>query len=52
MNVLYVHLSFWQAIDLMEREPDLIFVKEEIYDEHPIGQQMGFTEQNRKSEFE
>ncbi|KAM8844042.1 uncharacterized protein AB9W97_022287 [Spinachia spinachia] len=29
-----------QAIDLMESEPDLIFVKEEIYDDHPIGQQM------------
>ncbi|XP_029015758.1 gastrula zinc finger protein XlCGF48.2-like [Betta splendens] len=35
-----------QAIDLMEREPDLIFVKEEIYDEHPIGQ-MRLTD-NRK----
>ncbi|XP_029996594.1 zinc finger protein 177-like isoform X2 [Sphaeramia orbicularis] len=28
-----------QAIDLIDRDPDLIFVKEEIYDEHPIGQQ-------------
>ncbi|KAG7504319.1 gastrula zinc finger 224-like [Solea senegalensis] len=36
-----------QAIDLTEREPDLIFVKEEMYDDHPIGQQMSFTE-NRK----
>ncbi|XP_028454389.1 zinc finger protein 846-like [Perca flavescens] len=36
-----------QAIDLMEREPDLIFVKEETYDDHPIGQQMRLTD-NRK----
>ncbi|XP_058509204.1 zinc finger protein 852 [Solea solea] len=36
-----------QAIDLTEREPDLIFVKEEMFDDHPIGQQMSFTE-NRK----
>ncbi|XP_040918196.1 zinc finger protein 567 [Toxotes jaculatrix] len=36
-----------QAIDLMEREPDLIFVKEESYDDHPIGQQISFTD-NRK----
>ncbi|XP_074512523.1 uncharacterized protein LOC141780950 [Sebastes fasciatus] len=36
-----------QAIDLMEREPDLIFVKEEIYDDHPIGQHMRLTD-NRK----
>lgn len=43
-------MSFWQAIDLMEREPDLIFVKEETYDEHPIGQQMRLTD-NRKSKF-
>lgn len=33
----------------MEREPDLIFVKEETYDEHPIGQ-MRLTD-NRKSKF-
>ncbi|XP_022066053.1 zinc finger protein 239-like [Acanthochromis polyacanthus] len=36
-----------QVIDLMEREPDLIFVKEETYDDHPIGQQMRITD-NRK----
>ncbi|XP_035511006.1 zinc finger protein 135 [Morone saxatilis] len=36
-----------QAMDLLEREPDLIFVKEEIYDDHPIGQQMMLTD-NRK----
>ncbi|KAG7243482.1 hypothetical protein INR49_011038 [Caranx melampygus] len=36
-----------QAIDMMDREPDLIFVKEETYDDHPIGQQMSFTD-NRK----
>ncbi|XP_042360305.1 zinc finger protein 235 [Plectropomus leopardus] len=36
-----------QGIDLMEREPDLIFVKEETYDDHPIGQQMRLTD-NRK----
>ncbi|KAK5884852.1 hypothetical protein CesoFtcFv8_018629 [Champsocephalus esox] len=35
------------VIDLMEREPDLIFVKEETYDDHPIGQQMRLTD-NRK----
>lgn len=34
----------------MEREPDLIFVKEETYDDHPIGQHMSFTD-NRKSKF-
>lgn len=31
----------------MEREPELIFVKEEAYDDHPIGQQM--MTDNRKS---
>ncbi|XP_054463306.1 zinc finger protein 813 [Anoplopoma fimbria] len=36
-----------QAIDLIESEPDLIFVKEEIYDDHPIGQQLRLTD-NRK----
>ncbi|XP_068434453.1 zinc finger protein ZFP2 [Clinocottus analis] len=36
-----------QAIDLMESEPDLIFVKEEIYDDHPIGHQMRLPD-NRK----
>ncbi|XP_068575174.1 oocyte zinc finger protein XlCOF28 [Cebidichthys violaceus] len=36
-----------QALDLLESEPDLIFVKEEIYDDHPIGQQMRLTD-NRK----
>ncbi|KAE8283311.1 hypothetical protein D5F01_LYC18713 [Larimichthys crocea] len=36
-----------QDIDLLEREPDLIFVKEEIYDDHPIGQQMRLMD-NRK----
>ncbi|CAG5897899.1 uncharacterized protein ACNS7B_009627 [Menidia menidia] len=29
-----------QAVDMMVREPDLIFVKEEMYDDHPIGQHM------------
>ncbi|KAM4597850.1 uncharacterized protein ACJ7VT_021413 [Polymixia lowei] len=37
-----------QTIDLMDGEPDLIFVKEETYDDHPIGQQMRLTN-NRKS---
>lgn len=32
----------------MEREPDLIFVKEEAYDDHPIGQHMNLAD-NRKS---
>lgn len=40
----------WQVLDLMEREPELIFVKEETYDDHPIGQQMRLTD-NRKSKF-
>ncbi|XP_028267971.1 oocyte zinc finger protein XlCOF8.4-like [Parambassis ranga] len=35
------------ATDLMEREPDLIFVKEEAYDDHPIGQHMNLAD-NRK----
>lgn len=30
------------------REPDLIYIKEEMYDEHPIGQHMNYTD-NRKS---
>lgn len=33
---------------MMEREPDLIFVKEEMYDDYPIGQQRRLTD-NRKS---
>ncbi|TNN70396.1 hypothetical protein EYF80_019422 [Liparis tanakae] len=40
-----------QAIDLLESEPDLIFVKEEIYDDYPIGQQMRLTD-NRKARAE
>ncbi|XP_062263626.1 zinc finger and SCAN domain-containing protein 29-like [Platichthys flesus] len=35
------------AIDLTEREPDTIFVKEEIYDDHPIGPQMTFTDSRK-----
>ncbi|XP_026182028.1 zinc finger protein 554-like isoform X2 [Mastacembelus armatus] len=34
------------TIDLMERDPDLVFVKEETYDDHPSGQ-MSLTD-NRK----
>ncbi|XP_029292751.1 uncharacterized protein LOC115011689 isoform X2 [Cottoperca gobio] len=37
------------ALDLMEREPDLIFVKEEIYDDHPIGQQMRLAEDTKNT---
>ncbi|XP_068192449.1 zinc finger protein ZFP2 [Antennarius striatus] len=36
-----------QAVDLLERESDLIFVKEETYDDHPIGQQMRLTEDRK-----
>ncbi|XP_041822979.1 zinc finger protein Xfin [Melanotaenia boesemani] len=36
-----------QAIDIMGREPDLIFVKEEIYDDHPIGQQMSHNDDRK-----
>lgn len=36
-----------QAIDLLDREPDLIFVKEETYDDHPIGQQMRLTDNSK-----
>lgn len=36
-----------QPLDMMEREPDLIFVKEETYEEHPIGTQMRLND-NRK----
>lgn len=32
---------------MMEREPDLIFVKEEMFDDYPIGQQR--LTDNRKS---
>ncbi|XP_024919942.1 zinc finger protein 813-like [Cynoglossus semilaevis] len=35
------------SIDLTVREPDLIYIKEEMYDEHPIGQHMNYTD-NRK----
>ncbi|XP_070703576.1 zinc finger protein ZFP2 [Pempheris klunzingeri] len=41
-----------QAIDLMEREPDLIFVKEEAYGDHPIGQQMRLTDNRKIGMFE
>lgn len=34
----------------MGREPDLIYVKEEIYDDHPIGQHMRLTD-DRKGKF-
>lgn len=33
-----------QTIDLIDGDPDLIFVKEETYDDHPIGQQMALPE--------
>lgn len=33
---------------MLETEPELIFIKEEAYDEHPIGQQIGLTD-SRKS---
>uniref|UniRef100_UPI003AAD8EA3 uncharacterized protein n=1 Tax=Centroberyx gerrardi TaxID=166262 RepID=UPI003AAD8EA3 len=36
-----------QAIDLIDGEPDLIFVKEETYDDQPIGHQMRLAD-NRK----
>ncbi|XP_061556938.1 zinc finger protein 155 [Phycodurus eques] len=36
-----------QVLDLIDAEPDLIFVKEETYDDHPLGQQMRLTG-NRK----
>ncbi|XP_057673075.1 zinc finger protein 813-like [Corythoichthys intestinalis] len=36
-----------QVLDIMDAEPDLIFVKEEAYEEHPLGQRMRMTE-NRK----
>ncbi|XP_076000457.1 uncharacterized protein LOC142993560 [Genypterus blacodes] len=36
-----------QVINLMDGEPDLIFVKEEIYEDLPIGQQMSLSD-NRK----
>uniref|UniRef100_A0A1A8HSM0 Zinc finger protein 793 n=2 Tax=Nothobranchius kuhntae TaxID=321403 RepID=A0A1A8HSM0_NOTKU len=32
-----------QVTDMIGREPDIIFVKEETYDDHPIGQQMRNT---------
>ncbi|XP_030591086.1 zinc finger protein 26-like [Archocentrus centrarchus] len=35
------------GVNMMEREPDLIFVKEETYDDYPIGQQRRLTD-NRK----
>ncbi|XP_077382498.1 uncharacterized protein LOC144022007 [Festucalex cinctus] len=35
------------VLDIIEAEPDLIFIKEEMYDDHPLGQQMRLTE-NRK----
>ncbi|XP_069004999.1 zinc finger protein 287-like isoform X3 [Embiotoca jacksoni] len=41
-----------QAIDMMEREPDLVFVKEEIYDDHPIGQQMRLADNRKLGMFE
>lgn len=39
---------FHQAVNLLETEPELIFIKEEAYDDHPIGQQMSLSD-NRKS---
>lgn len=42
---------FQQAVNLLETEPELIFIKEEAYDEHPIGQQMSLSD-NRKSMFD
>lgn len=41
-----------QAIDLLDRDPDLIFVKEEAYDDHPIGQQMRLTDNRKVGIFE
>lgn len=50
MFILWSNMYFLQGIDMMERHPDLIYVKEEIYDDHPIGQHMNFTD-NRKGKF-
>nr|XP_061838246.1 zinc finger protein 181-like isoform X1 [Nerophis lumbriciformis] len=36
-----------EVLDIIDREPDLIFVKEEIYDDHPLGQQMRVTESRK-----
>uniref|UniRef100_A0A8C5H4T2 C2H2-type domain-containing protein n=1 Tax=Gouania willdenowi TaxID=441366 RepID=A0A8C5H4T2_GOUWI len=36
------------ALEMMEREPDLIFVKEEAHDNYPIGQQQMRLSDNRK----
>lgn len=41
-------MSLWQTIDLLERDPDLIYVKEEAFDDFPIGQQIRLVD-NRKS---
>ncbi|XP_019715529.1 zinc finger protein 337-like [Hippocampus comes] len=36
-----------QELDIIDAEPELIFIKEEMYDDHPLGQQMQLTD-NRK----
>lgn len=35
---------------MMGREPDLVFVKEETYDDHPIGRQIVLSD-SQKSKF-
>lgn len=47
-SVLNVCHIFRQAVNLLETEPELIFIKEEAYDDHPISQQISLPD-NRKS---
>lgn len=47
LNV-FCTVSFRQPIDLLERDPDLIYVKEEAFDDFPIAPQIRLTD-NRKS---
>lgn len=46
--VVNVCHTFRQAGNLLETEPELIFIKEEAYDDHPISQQISLPD-NRKS---
>lgn len=46
--VLSVCHIFQQAGNLLDTEPELIFIKEEAYDDHPISQQISLPD-NRKS---
>lgn len=45
-------VTFWQELDIIDAEPELIFIKEEMFDDHPLGQQMQLTDNRKGKHFQ